>query len=131
MGSSGLVRYAIAVSASVLLTGCASDIMKGYVGQPLQAAMVDYGPPSNAFDMGDGRRAFQWAMASSYTTPTYVQNQGSATPLGNAVWWTQNTQIIGGQTVETSCNYTLYGRWDDSANVWRIEGFEKPKWACQ
>ena len=36
---------ALALVSSLLLAGCASDIMKGYVGQPIEAAIADYGPP--------------------------------------------------------------------------------------
>lgn len=105
--------------------------MEGYVGQPLQEAMVDYGPPVTAFDMGDGRRAFQWVMTSTRQRPTYIQNSGAAVPVGNSVWWTQNTQISGGGVSTRECAYTLYGLWDDSANVWRVTGFEKPSLLCE
>ena len=63
-------KVAIYLGMSVLalstLIGCASEIMKGYVGRPVQDVMLDYGAPTNAFDMGDGRRAFQWIIHSSY-----------------------------------------------------------------
>jgi len=121
----------VVLFAALALGGCASSIMEGFVGDPLQTAMVRYGPPQNAFDMGDGRRAFQWSMTSSYTTPTQVTNTGNAYPIGNTVWWTQNTQISGGQTFNSECIYTLYGSWDDSASVWRVTGFEKPDWTCE
>ncbi len=123
------MRIASSITISLALAGCASNIMQGYVGKPIQAAMVDYGPPVNAFDMGDGRRAFQWSMTSTSTAPTFVSNSGSATPVGNSVWWTQNTQISGGGTTTRECLYTLYGRWSGSA--WVIEDFEKPRLLCE
>jgi len=126
-----MVRMTVMMSAALSLAGCASSIMKGYVGEPLQAAMVDYGPPANAFDMGDGRRAFQWSMTSTSTAPTMVRNSGTAVPLGNSVWWTQNTQISGGGTATTECLYTLYARWDQQTMVWRVEAFEKPRLFCE
>jgi len=104
--------------------------MQGMVGQPITVAVVRNGPPTNAFDMGDGRRAFQWAKSASYTTPTQVQNRGTASPMGNSVWWQQSSQITGGQTIHSECLYTLYGRWDDAAQFWRIEGFERPRFMC-
>lgn len=125
-----MFRGKIAVTAAALMvSGCASSIMNGFVGQPIQQAMVKYGSPSNAFDMGDGRRAFQWTMRRNYTAPTLVSNRGSAYPIGNNVWWTQNTTITGGQTSTSECNYTMYGRWNGSA--WMIEGFEKPRFMCE
>ncbi len=117
--------------ALLALSACASSIMKGFVGQPLQQAMVKYGPPLNAFDMGDGRRAFQWEMTSTYVTPTRASTTGNAYGIGNSVYWTQNTQITGGVPITNKCAYTLYGRWSDMAKSWIIEGFEKPSLMCE
>lgn len=122
----------IALTALALVTaGCASTAMKGFVGQSLQQAMVRYGPPSNAFDMGDGRRAFQWATDSTITMPTTVQNSGTVIPIGNSATWTQHTTISGGQPITSHCVYTFYGRWSETADTWMIEGFEKPPYACE
>ena len=44
----------------IILTGCASQIMESYMNDPLSSAVARYGPPFSAYDMGDGRRAFQW-----------------------------------------------------------------------
>jgi len=125
------MRKFVALLGLLLLPACASQIMQGYVGKPIQAAMVDYGPPLNAFDMGDGRRAFQWVMNQTYVMPTSVTNYGTATGYGNVATWTQNTVITGGQPINSRCAYTLYGRWSDSANAWMIEGYEKPRWECE
>ena len=76
--------------------------------------MLDYGPPINTFDMGNGKRAFQWIMNNSYTTPSYAQTNGSATTAGlvtnsNTVnyqtWISLNTVITGGQTINNQCVY--------------------------
>jgi len=32
----------------------ATEIMTSFVGHDIRNVVVDYGPPSNAFDMGDG-----------------------------------------------------------------------------
>ena len=125
------MRIFALVLSILTLSACASSIMEGFVGQPVQSAMVKYGPPQNAFDMGDGRRAFQWEMTSSYTTPINVQNSGNVTAVGNTAWWTQNTQITGGQTVSGKCLYTMYGRWSDDSKSWILEGFEKPRLMCE
>ena len=117
--------------AAFAVTACASSIMGGFVGEPVQSAMVKYGPPQNAFDMGGGRRAFQWVMGSSYTTPVNVQNRGNVSAYGNQAWWTQNTTITGGQTINSKCLYTMYGRWSASANAWILEGYEKPRFLCE
>lgn len=119
------------IIAALALTGCASSIMQGFVGQSVQEAMVRYGPPANVFDMGDGRRAFQWVMTQSYVMPTNVTNTGNAYGIGNSVYWTQNTQITGGQPITNQCAYTLFGRWNESAKQWVVEGFVKPKFSCE
>lgn len=131
MGNTSRVYHACAIAGAVLLSGCASSVMGGFVGQPVQQAMVKYGTPSNAFDMGDGRRAFQWVMQSTYVTPTVATNTGNAFGYGNSVSWTQNTTITGGQPITSKCAYTLYGRWSETAKSWIVEGFEKPPLLCE
>jgi len=125
------------------LIGCASQIMQGYVGKDVRAVMLDYGPPANAFDMGDGRRAFQWVINSSYTTPTYatttgtVNTVGSVNSLGNYSsvnansWVNSNTVITGGQTISSRCVYSLFGRWNESRNGWELVGFQQPRLDCE
>ena len=36
-----------ALGTAVMLTGCASKIMKNYIGAPISCVMLDYGPPEN------------------------------------------------------------------------------------
>ena len=105
--------------------------MKGYVGQSLQQVMVKRGAPANAFDMGDGRRAFQWVITQTYVAPVNVQNSGNAYSFGNSVNWSQNTQITGGQPITNACAYTMYGRWNEDRKIWLMEGFEKPNFNCE
>lgn len=126
-----VTKLILAAITSLALTGCASQIMNGFVGKPLQEVMVRYGPPANAFDMGDGRRAFQWVMTSTYVTPTTAYTTGTAYGHGNSVSWTQNTRIVGGQPISNQCAYTMFGRWSDSANSWMMEGYQKPNIMCE
>jgi hypothetical protein len=135
-----------------IATGCASQIMQGYVGKDVREVMLDYGPPANAFDMGDGRRAFQWVLESSYTTPTYVTTTGTVTgtttgtamgiapgtatytgntATGYTAWVNTNTQIHGGQTITSKCFYTLFATWNEANNGWTVVGFRKPKFMCE
>lgn len=119
------------MGAALGLAGCASQIMQGYVGQPVQVAMVDYGPPVNAIDMGGGARAFQWLMTQSFRTPVQTTNNGVLYPVGNSLWWTQNTTVIGGQTVTNECLYTLLAQWSEERRVWVVTGFRKPPLRCE
>ncbi len=114
------------------LGGCASGIMRGYMGKSLQEAMLDYGPPANAFDMPDGSRAFQWVMSSTYVTPTTVTQYGTARPGGfGSVDWSSRTSIQGGQAITGTCIYTMLARWDDAANTWVFYDFRPPRVMCE
>lgn len=122
---------AITVMFCMFLSGCASTIMKSYIDKDVREVMLDYGPPSNAFDMGDGRRAFQWVMESSYTTPVVANTSGNVSAYGNTAWVNSNTTISGGQAVTSSCTYTMLGRWNDSRQAWIITEFRKPNLMCE
>jgi hypothetical protein len=119
------IILAFALAAS--LAGCASQIMQGYIGQPLQEVMLDYGPPINAFDMPDGSRAFQWSVSSTYVTPTTVTS--TAIPAGNM--WMTNTQITGGQAITSACVYTMLARWNEEQRAWIFTDFRQPNVMCQ
>ncbi len=105
--------------------------MKSYVSKDVREVMLDYGPPANALDMGDGRRALQWVKTSSVTTPTYATTTGNVTAVGSTAWVNSNTQIYGGQTVNSRCVYTLFGIWDEASKGWKISDFKKPDLMCE
>lgn len=115
------------------LTGCVSSTatMRSFVGQPLQMAMIKHGPPSNAFDMPDGTRAFQWVIGRTYTPPITATQSGNAYAIGNSVNWYQRTQITGGQPIQSECAYTMFARWDESMKAWIFTGFQRPRFLCE
>ena len=137
------MRAALIIFCILLLAGCASQIMQGYVGKDMREVMLDYGAPANAFDMGDGRRAFQWVINSSYTTPTYATTTGTVNTTGNAYaignnvygnansWVNSNTVITGGQTINSRCVYTMFGVWSELKKGWDIVGFKQPRLDCE
>jgi len=125
----GLIIVVLSVSAA--LAGCASQIMKSYVGKDVREIMIDYGPPANAFDMGDGRRAFQWTKHNSIVTPTTASTTGSVSQYGNSAWVNSNTVITGGQTLNVDCIYTMFATWDDARKGWIVAGYKTPKLDCQ
>lgn len=114
-----------------LLGGCASQIMNSYLGNDVREVMVDYGAPTNAFDMGDGRRAFQWIMEDEYTTPVTATTTGNINTYGSSSWVNSNTIITGGQTINSKCIYTMFGRWNDQHQGWYITDFKKPSLMCE
>jgi hypothetical protein len=117
----GLIIVVLGVVTA--LTGCASQIMKSYVGKDVREIMVDYGPPANAFDMGDGRRVFQWTKHNSIATPM--------TATTTWTWVNSNTLITGGQTLNVDCIYTMFATWDDARKGWIVAGYKTPKLDCQ
>ncbi len=126
-----------------VLSACASQIMQSYIGQPVQAIMLDYGAPSNAFDMPDKTRVFQWSMSTSYITPINVHTTGnvntlgSGTAIGNSFhgsansWMNSNTQITGGQTYNNNCVYSMFTKWNEKDKTWYVTGFKAPKLMCE
>ncbi|MCB2128806.1 MAG: hypothetical protein KDE03_06935 [Rhodobacteraceae bacterium] len=119
----------ICIFASLLpaiLSGCASQIMSGYVGRDVTDVVVKYGPPVNAFDLPDGRRAFQWRIDSSYAVPG-VTNYSGYTYGG---YTTGTATTSGGFFGSQTCFYTLYAKSTDQKR-WTITGFEPPRLDCE
>jgi len=121
----------LALMAIALLTGCASQIMQSYIGKDIREVVVDYGPPTNAFDMGDGRRAFQWEQGRSRTSPTNVSTTGTVDVHGNSAWINSNSTITGGNTTYSKCVYTMFANWNSVANGWYVINFKEPSLRCQ
>lgn len=129
------LAFALSLAVFGLTSGCASGIMEGYIGQPLQAGIARYGPPDVVFDMPDGRRAFQWRMESETVMPTTTSGNMTTNiyaPPGAfaSAQSTYNQTTYGGQTMRQVCRYTMYARWNAAANAWIFESFEKPSLMC-
>lgn len=58
----------IAIIGALVLSACAT-VPDPLIGQPIQAAFVQFGPPTASFSMPDGSRAFQWSKDVTVTTP--------------------------------------------------------------
>lgn len=112
----------LALLVAILVSGCASEIMRGYVGGDITEPMLDYGPPSNVLELPDGRTAFQWSITSSYTAPitTNVYGYGSS---ATAV-------TTGGGTSYSECLYTLYGM-PNPQGSFTVTGFREPNLLCE
>jgi hypothetical protein len=115
----------------IFLAGCATQIMQSYVGKDVREIMLDYGAPANAFDMGEGRRAFQWSIGSSYTAPITATTTGSVNSVGSTSWVNSNTIITGGQVINSQCLYTLFARWNENSRGWFVTDFKKPNLMCE
>lgn len=126
------MRKMLLVASCLLLMQCASSIMKSYEGKTIADVVIDYGPPINAFDMGDGRRAFQWNIQSSYTVPGHVSTVGT----GSRGFYTSTSVVSPPTVINQSCNYTMFATRNssgaqDSPAAWTVVGYAPPKLACE
>jgi hypothetical protein len=124
-----MIRSVLLSAAALALSGCASQIMQGYVGRPVTDAIADYGPPTNAYDLPGGRRAFQWSRSTSVSWGGY-NAQGNAMTYGA---WT-NAQAIGSAysvSQTDTCYYTVQAEWRDPPGAWYIVSFTEPRFSCQ
>jgi hypothetical protein len=116
--------------AAALLGGCASDIMGGYVGQPVTAAMARYGPPDVTFDLPDGRRAFQWIEVSTSTSEGQATTRTRPDPKHGRDATTTRTEFTPPTTSTSRCHYTMYARYNAAARDWVFDSFEPPAFGC-
>ncbi|WP_227270313.1 hypothetical protein [Roseobacter weihaiensis] len=110
-----------------LLSGCASQVMQGYVGGSITEPMLDYGQPSGVFDLPDGARAFQWNITDSGVIP--VSTPSTTNIYGSGGWATATTTSTTYQPYSQECVYTLLAR--PQGDDWIVTGFRKPRLACE
>ena len=96
--------------------------MQGYVGKDVTEIVVDHGPPSNVFEMPDGRFAFQWSETASYTEPTNT----TINSYGSYAYAT----TYGGYTSSWECFYTFFAK-PNPQNSYTVVGFKQPNWECE
>lgn len=110
-----------------VLAGCASDIMRGYVGKSITEPILDYGPPTNVLDLPDGRRAFQWSRTNSGILPMTTYNTSTIYAPGGL------TRVTGSSTsyvpYSNTCSYTLFAK--PQGSDWIIVGFRQPSLDCE
>lgn len=124
-------KFFAAGLAALALGGCASEIMKGYVGKPVSAVVEDYGMPSGSFQTNPGQRAFVWQMGRSIVIPGGTT--GTATIVGNSIFSTSYTApaMVGFH----QCSYVLYAthtRTDiEGPAAWTVTSFKRPPLSCE
>lgn len=117
----------ILLAAPFLLTACAADTMRGYVGQDIRNVELAYGPPANQVDLGPGARAFQWRKISVSTTPVTAVTTTEKDKKGRK---TTETQYVGGDQTVTNCLYTFITAWDPHRGGWIVTGIREPSLDC-
>ena len=119
-----------------LVSACATshEKLESFIGGDIQEVVADYGYPNAAFDMGNGRRDFQWTMNMSSTIPAQSISMGGLTnPVDQFNPDLEMTTIIpmrGGEPVASECSYTMITRWDDSKKIWIVTAYQKPRSGC-
>lgn len=116
----------IAVLAVLLiLTACASQIMKSYIGAPISSVMLDYGPPDNVYDLRPGERAYQWRQRKTQVVAGQSSGEVRQTRRGRRYEVTETP----GYVEQTECFYTFYAR--SSASDWYVTSFRQPSLECE
>lgn len=130
MPRSGIARHRRVLGATIVvaistLAACASDIMKNYVGQPLESVVLDYGPPTTVVELAPGERAYQWRRISTNVVPGSSSDEIRETRHGTKY---ETTETLG-YVERQECFYTFYAR--QSSGRWFITNFRKPKLECE
>jgi hypothetical protein len=117
----------LAVCLGIVVTGCAADTMRGFVGQDIRSVELEYGPPANQIDLGNGQRAYQWQKVSLDTSPATAVTTTDTDKKGRKV---QQTQFVGGSQDVTTCLYTFLTTWNAGRNGWIVTGIKEPSISC-
>ena len=123
------MRIILLLLTLILLQGCASTHMKQYLNKDIREVIIDSGPPINAFDMGDGRRAFQFRWGGgTYVVPQTTSISGTSTTIANSTWYSGSAITTGGGVVTSEgCIITYFALWDVEKNTWVISEYRVPK----
>jgi hypothetical protein len=120
----------------LIIISCAAshEKLEPYVGQDVQQVVADYGYPNVAFDMGNGRRDFQWTMNMPHSIPAQSISRGARTYSTDMfdpdVKMTNLVPTSGGQPAAAECTYTMITQWDETKKIWIVTGFQKPGTGC-
>lgn len=126
------MKRLLIATLALALAGCATQVLEGYVGKPIQSVMIERGMPSMILDLPGGRRAYQWTIVHVGVMPTTTYGQVNIyAPPGAFAQANYSQTTTGGQMLSDTCRYTLYARWDARVSSWMVESFEKPSWMCE
>lgn len=115
----------VVAAAMAFLSGCASDMMKSYIGQPVESVIIDYGPPIAVLELGQGERAYQWRKISTNVVSGSTSGETRDTRHGTRYEETTTP----GYVQEQECFYTFYAR--SSGGRWFVTNFRQPKLECE
>ena len=64
------------IFVTLLVSGCASQVMKQYVGKDIREVYIEHGKPANEFDLDNGQRVFQFNWGESSAGSPYGRKGG-------------------------------------------------------
>ncbi|MDK4705246.1 hypothetical protein PH562_23570 [Rhizobium sp. CNPSo 4062] len=114
-----------ALTGLLILSACASQIMKSYIGAPIGSVMLDYGPPDNVYDLGPGARAYQWRKQKTQVVPGQSSGEIRDTRRGKRY----DVIETPGYVEHTECFYTFYTRGAGSDRY--VTSFRQPSLECE
>jgi hypothetical protein len=125
----------LAMFAALVLSSCASGIMKGYVGKTVADVVLDYGPPATAFDVDSKQRAFVWTIRQNYVIPGNTFATGNVNVIGHTAFYSTNMISTPAVAGVSECNYALFAERlpgaPDGPAAWRVVGFKPPRLSCE
>jgi hypothetical protein len=113
------------VTASILLSACASTIMKSYIGAPISSVMLDYGPPDNIYSLGAGQQAYQWRKNKTQAVAGSSSGEVRTTRRGERYEVSETP----GYVERIECFYTFFTR--NSGGEWYVTSFRQPSLECE
>jgi hypothetical protein len=125
------MRVATIVLAVLFLSGCASQIMKGFEGKSMVDVVAQYGMPASSYELGGGERAFVWEMSNSVVVPGNMNT--TSTLVGNTVF--SSSYVAPGYVASSRCSYALKARQTrtdiEGPAAWTITGYFPPRASCE
>ena len=127
--NSAIKALSFITAITLALSGCVSTHMKSFIGKDIREVMMTEGPPLNAFDLGEGRRAFQYRFGGgAFVTPQISNTTGTSTTVGNSVWLDQRTitqpaAIAGSE----GCLISYIAEFSAAKSTWTVVDIRYPK----
>jgi len=113
------------VTASILVSACASTVMKSYIGAPITSVMLDYGPPDNIYSLDGGQQAYQWRKNKTQAVAGSSSGEVRTTRRGERYEVSETP----GYVERIDCFYTFYTR--NSGGEWYVTSFRQPSLECE
>lgn len=117
------MRWLIFSMTLAALAGCtASSAMKPYIGKDVSELSIDWGKPTNRFDLPDGRVAVQYMWGGgTFATPATMS--GTTTMIGNTIY--TNAQAMPSTVIHSEgCLVTFMLRRNGSS--WTVDDIRYP-----